>query len=129
MTDPIADALTRIRNAYLAHKRGIALPHSNLKEALMRLLQKEQYVSDVKVINEKPQKKLHVTLHYINKLPAITQVKRISKPGRRVYFRSSNIKPVLSGQGLAVISTSQGLLTDKEAKKQKVGGEVLCTIF
>lgn len=128
MTDPIADALTRIRNAYLAHKQGIELPHSNLKEALMRLLQKEQYVSDVKVTSEKPQKKLHVTLHYINKLPALTQVKRISKPGRRVYIRSSNLKPILSGHGIAIISTSKGLISNKEAKKQKLGGELLCTI-
>ena len=128
MTDPIADALTRLRNAYLAHQSGINLPHSNLKEALMLLLKKAQYVSEVKVIKKTPQKELQISLHYINKLPAITQIKRISKPGRRVYVRSGNLKPVLSGQGLAIISTSKGLITDKEAKKQKLGGEVLCTV-
>src|SRR3989344_9253581 len=101
MTDPIADALTRLRNAYLAHQSGINLPHSNLKEALMLLLKKAQYVSEVKVIKKTPQKELQISLHYINKLPAITQIKRISKPGRRAYVRSGNLKPVLSGQGLA----------------------------
>ncbi|MBI2010027.1 MAG: 30S ribosomal protein S8 [Candidatus Chisholmbacteria bacterium] len=128
MTDPIADTLTRIRNAYLARRSEISMPHSKLKEALMRLLQKEQYVSEVKVIDQAPQRQLQVTLLYVDKFPAITEIKRVSKPGRRVYIRQSQLKPILSGQGIAIISTSKGLISNKEAKKQKLGGELLCTV-
>ena len=129
MTDPIADLLTRIRNAYLVSKAEVTMPHSNMKEKLAKILEKSGYIEKVSVTNTKPQPTLTLTLSYIKKLPVVTGIKRLSKPGRRLYVRSNNIKPVLSGQGISIISTSQGLLTDKQAKQKGLGGELICEVW
>lgn len=129
MTDPIADLLTRIRNAYLVSKPEVSLPHSNMKEKLAKILQKYGYLQKVSVTPSKPQPTLNLTLSYIKKLPVVTGIKRLSKPGRRLYVRSNHIKPVLSGQGISIISTSQGLLTDKQAKQKGLGGELVCQVW
>jgi small subunit ribosomal protein S8 len=129
MTDPIADLFTRIRNAYMAHHHQLSLPHSKLREQICRLLAKEGYLDKITVNKDKNLTTLLIKLRYVNNLPAITNLKRVSKPGRRWYVRSDQIKPVLAGQGIALISTSQGLLTDKQARAQNIGGELICQVW
>ena len=129
MTDPIADMITRLRNGYLAHKLEVNIPYSKLKEAVAKLLEKEQYVAKVEVREEKVQKTLVVTLRYTGKLPAVTGVKRLSKPGLRKYSTTKQIPKSLGGYGVTIVSTSLGILTDKEARKKGVGGELLCSIW
>ena len=129
MTDPIADMLTRIRNAYMIKHNSVSIPHSKLKESLAGVLKEEGYVEDFTVEGEIPSKNINVTLKYVGKDPAVSKIDRISKPGRRVYIRSKYIKPTLSGFGISILSTSKGLMTDKQAKKQQLGGEVLCRVY
>lgn len=125
VSDPIGDLLTRMRNAQRARRAVCRAPWSKIKVQLLELLKREGYVSEVKVVGDEP--KLEVEVTFSKDHPAL-EVKRVSKPGRRVYTPSAEIKPVLQGYGIAVITTSQGLLTDKEAKAKKIGGEVLCTV-
>lgn len=129
MTDPIADLLTRIRNGYMVNKRTVMVPHSNIKFQLAKILKQSSYLKDIKVKPQKPQKQLILTLNYINKLPTLTGIKRLSKPGRRLYIGADKVKPVLSGQGIAIISTSKGLRTGQQARKQSLGGELLCKVW
>ncbi len=127
MTDPIADMLTRIRNASMARKQSIDVPYSKLKYMLANLLLKEGYAQSIEVAQNKLSFRMH--LRYTGEgQSAIRQIERISKPGRRLYITKDTIPTVLSGYGIAVISTSQGLLTNKEAKKKGVGGEFICTV-
>jgi small subunit ribosomal protein S8 len=133
MTDPIADMLTRVRNANHAYHESVAMPHSTIKTHIAEILQQEGYIAGWRV--EEPAegavgKTLHVDLKYgPNRERTIAGVKRISKPGLRVYAKATNIPRVLGGLGIAIISTSSGLLTDKQAAKRAVGGEVLAYVW
>lgn len=124
VTDPIGDLLTRMRNAQAARGTSTTAPWSRLKEELCELLKREGWLADVAVYEEEGHKMLEVQFVPGKKLT----LKRISKPGRRVYAGSKELRPVLRGFGIAVLTTSKGLLTDEEARKQSAGGEVLCTV-
>jgi small subunit ribosomal protein S8 len=132
MTDPIADMLTRIRNANTAKHDTVKMPSSKLKEALAKILAREGYIGAVTVkANEgKPGSTLEITLKYSDsRVRTISGIQRVSKPGLRVYKPADNLPRVLGGLGVAVLSTSQGLLTDREAHKRRIGGEVLCYVW
>ncbi len=130
MTDPISDMLTRIRNASLARHDRVEMPHSRLKESLAGVLKGEGYLDDVRVAEGEGRRTLTLILRYgRDKSSAIDGVRRVSAPGRRVYVRHDRIPRVRSGMGVSILSTSRGVMTDKEARKQKVGGELLCEIW
>lgn len=132
MTDPIADLLTRIRNAIMAGHKVVEAPASNLKKEIARILFEKGYILSYKVIEgENPQGVLKIALKYNpkSKKPAIHSIKRISRPGLRKYIGVDEMPRVLNGLGVAIISTSKGLMTDKEASKEKIGGEVLCYVY
>lgn len=129
INDPIADALTRIRNANLVKHESVSMPHSILKEELIKLLKNEGYVEGYVVEEKDGFKVIIVTLKYDNNQSVITGLKRISKPGLRVYSKAKNMPRVFDGMGTAVISTSKGLMTEKQARANKVGGEVLCYVW
>ncbi|MFI5236836.1 MAG: 30S ribosomal protein S8 [Ignavibacteriales bacterium] len=129
VTDPIADYLTRIRNATKAKKVRVEVPASRIKIGLSEILKNLGYIIDYEVISDNKQKKLNIVLKYKNGLPAINGLKRISKPGLRVYKAADKLPKVLNGLGTAVISTPKGLLTEKDAKKLLIGGEVVCYIW
>ena len=130
MTDPIADMLVRIKNALMARHKSVRVPSSKIKLEIARILKEEGYIEDFKYIKEKPQPEIEIILKYDeNKRPVIAGVKRISKPGRRIYKGYKDLPKVLDGLGIAIISTSQGIMTDHEARKRKIGGEVLCEIW
>jgi small subunit ribosomal protein S8 len=130
MTDPVADMLTRVRNANVAYKDEIAMPASNLKAAIADILKREGYIRDYLVEPTKPQATLRMALKYSpTRERSISGVRRVSKPGLRVYAKRDEVPRVLGGLGIAVISTSQGLMTDREARKQGVGGEVLAYVW
>ncbi|HEY8417650.1 MAG TPA: 30S ribosomal protein S8 [Limnochordales bacterium] len=130
MTDPIADMLTRIRNASMVYHDSVDVPASNLKKELARILKQEGFIRDYRVIDDGKQGIVRLYLKYgPNKQRVIAGLKRISKPGRRVYARRDQIPRVLGGLGIAVLSTSKGVMTDKEARRQGVGGEVICYVW
>jgi len=129
MTDPIADMLIRIKNALLARHKEVVVPHSKLKEAIAHILVKNNYLTEVKVVKQLPQSALVLTLGYEHKWPKITGVKRISKPGRRLYTAAGRVPSTLNGYGITIVSTSKGLLTDKQARQANVGGELICQIW
>ncbi len=129
VTDPIADLLTRVRNAVKAGKRWVECPSSNMKVNLAEIMKKNNFIRDYEVIEDNKQNVLKIYLKYINDEPAITGLKRISKPGLRKYADKNNIPRVLNGLGICVISTSKGLLTDKQAREQNIGGEIVCYIW
>ena len=130
VNDPIADMLTRIRNAQIAKHDAVVLPASNTKAAIAKILLDEGYIKSFDYIDEKPQGSIKIVLKYVNgKQPVIAGLKRISKPGLRVYARSEEMPRVLGGLGIAIVSTSKGLMTDREARKQNIGGEVLAYIW
>ena len=130
MTDPIADLLTRMRNALLAKHDRLDVPASKLKASVCALFKQEGYIEDYEVVEDTPQNKLRIYLRYNDRgTPAIRRLARVSKPGRRVYRGADEIKPVLNGLGVAFVSTSKGLLTDRDARKQRAGGEILCEIW
>ena len=130
VTDTIADMLTRIRNANQMRYQEVSVPASNLKISLAKILKDEGFIEDYKVNDDNVQGTIEITLKYgKNKERVITGLKRISKPGLRVYAKSTEIPKVLNGLGIAVISTSHGVMTDKDARKQNLGGEVLCYIW
>jgi small subunit ribosomal protein S8 len=130
LTDPLADMLTRIRNAGTARFDKVDIPASQMKISVARLLKEEGYIKNFKVIKDKKQNVLRIYLRYDeHNKPLIVGLQRISKPSRRVYAAKTDIQPVLAGLGVAVISTSKGILTDREARKQGVGGEVLCSVW
>ncbi len=129
VTDPIADFLTRIRNAVKAQKRFVEMPSSNMKVKMAEILKDNHFIRDFNVIEDNKQNVIRIYLKYVDGESSITGLKRISKPGLRVYVGSDEIPRVLNGLGLAIISTSKGLLSDKEARKQAVGGEVVCHIW
>lgn len=130
VTDPIADMLTRIRNAQVAKHDSIVLPASNAKKAIAKILLAEGYVKSVDFVDDGPQGSIKIALKYVGgKQPVIAGLKKISKPGLRVYAKSEELPKVLGGLGIAIISTSKGLMTDKDARKQMIGGEVLAYIW
>ena len=129
-TDPIADMLTRIRNANIAKHAEVQIPVSNLKLELAKLLKSEGYIQDFSIVDGEKFKMINVNLKYDDKnLPIIANLKRVSRPGLRDYRKSKNLPKVMDGLGIAIISTSKGLLTDRKARKENVGGEVLCYVW
>ena len=130
MTDPIADMLTRIRNANMVSHETVEIPSSKLKVELAKLLKAEGYITDYEVKESGKFKVLVITLKYDEKhKPVISKLERISKPGLRNYCKAKNLPKVLGGMGVAIVSTSKGLLTDRKARKENIGGEVLCYIY
>lgn len=143
MTDPITDMLNRIRNAQSVQKPSVKIPWSNLKFQIAKILEAEGFVGEVKKKGKKARKFIEIKLKYeiketkpegaLNpikeKIPVIMGLKRISKPGQRIYKGARDLKPVKGGYGIAIISTSQGVMTDKEARRRKLGGEVLCEVW
>ena len=130
MTDPIADLLTRIRNGLHSGKKIIDMPSSNLKKRILFILKEEHYIENFILLNNPIKKKIRVFLKYdINGQPAIVNIQRSSKPGRRVYVAANEIPRVLDGLGIAILTTSKGVISNKIAKKLNVGGEIICTIW
>lgn len=131
MTDPISDLLTRIRNAHLVNHDQLTVPGSNLKLEVCRILKEQGYIEEYNEEGDDPiSRRIRVILKYsTNGDPAIRRMQRVSKPGRRVYRGADALKPVLNGLGIGIVSTSKGLLTDSQAREQRVGGEVLCEIW
>jgi len=131
MTDPISDYLTRIRNAIMAKHKIVEIPASSLKKDITRILFDKGYILNYKFEDDKPQGKIKIALKYHpeSKLPAIKSLERISKPGLRQYVDKKKVPRVLNGMGIAILSTSKGVMTDKEARVQNVGGEVLCYVY
>ena len=132
MTDPIADMLTRLRNANVAMHDTVKMPSSKVKEALAGILQREGYIDGFAVHDDpgRPGRVLEISMKYAaDRTRTISGLRRVSKPGLRVYTRADHLPRVLGGLGVAVLSTSQGLMTDREARKRKVGGEVLCFVW
>lgn len=128
MTDPIADMLTRIRNAQMARLAHVEMPLSKLKKALADILKEEQYIDDVQVIDgDKPA--LRLVLRYAGKQPAIQSITRISKPGHRAYRKAGELPRILNDYGIAIVSTSNGLMTNKKARELGIGGEVICSVY
>ncbi len=129
-TDKIGDMLTRIKNGYLAGKKTVNIPHSSLKEQIAKIMVSENYLDGVSVHkNDQGFSELVITLKYLKGTPVLTDIKRVSKPGLRVYRSALELKPVLSGLGISILSTPKGIMSGSEAKKQKIGGEVLCELY
>lgn len=132
-SDPIADMLTRVRNAIMAGHTSVAIPHSKVKVAIAQILKQEGYVEDVTLTDDTPVRMIVVKLKYWGKRrerrPVISKIERVSKPGRRVYVSRNDIPWVMSGMGIAILTTPQGIMTGQQARRQGVGGEVLCTVY
>jgi len=129
MTDPIADMLTRIRNAVRVERQHVDMPASRVKQGVAEVLKREGYIWDYAVIEAEPVKQLRIELKYgPNGERVIQTIQRVSKPGRRVFSKSRDLRPVLNGLGISIISTSQGFVSDREARQQNIGGEVLCEV-
>jgi len=129
MTDPIGDFISRIKNAVLAKHETINLPYSKLRESLAEILKKEGYLTALVIDSTRQFPELVLTLKYINKQAAVTDVRRMSKPGRRLYVAANQIPRALGGYGVTILSTNKGVLTDSDARKLNVGGELLCQIW
>jgi len=131
MTDPIADFLTRLRNAIKANHRIVEIPASNLKKAMTLVLFEKGYILSYKFAEEGPQGVIKIALKYhpVTKTPAIRSLKRVSRPGLRQYSGSDTLPRVINGMGIAIVSTSKGVMSDKEARQMNVGGEVLCYVY
>ena len=128
MSDPISDMLTRIRNAQMAEKATVSMPSSKLKAAIAKVLQDEGYIEGFKVINDGAKATLEIGLKYYADRPVIEQIQRVSRPGLRIYKGSEDIPKVMNGLGIAIVSTSKGLMTDRKARASGIGGEVLCIV-
>lgn len=129
MTDPIADFLTRIRNAANAHHKVVDVPASKMKENLAAILKDQGFLADFQKIEDGPQGILRLALRYVNGSPSVVGMRRVSRPGLRQYAGATELPRVKNGLGIAIISTSQGLMTDKEARTRNIGGEILCYIW
>ena len=129
ITDPIADLLTRIRNANMVNHQSVEIPASKLKVELVKLLKEEGYIADYKLVDKEAFKVINVELKYIGNKPVIRGLQRVSTPGLRAYSKAKNLPRVFGGLGVAIVSTSKGLLTDRKARKENIGGEVLCYIY
>jgi len=129
MNDPIADMLTRLRNATAAGQSSLTLPYSKLKSDIAKILKKEGYINETELVTDEGHQAIKIQTKFVNKTSAITGLKRVSRPGLRRYVGAEEIPRVLGGMGIAVLSTSRGILTGHEARKQKVGGELLAYIW
>jgi small subunit ribosomal protein S8 len=133
MNDPIADMLTRIRNGLQRQHTSVSMPHSNVKEAIAQVLKEEGYIEDFSVLSQKPRDILQINLKYLggrrDRRAVITGIERISKPGRRIYVGKNEIPWVLSGMGVAILTTSRGIMTGQQARHLGEGGEVLCKVW
>ncbi|MBI4065256.1 30S ribosomal protein S8 [Candidatus Gottesmanbacteria bacterium] len=129
VNDPIADMLIQIKNASAARKRSVELPYSKAKMALATILSQEGYIDDVTTSGESIDKRLHMGVKYNGDVPTLTDLRRKSKPGLRVYVKKDAIPTVVGGMGIAILSTPQGIMTGKEAKKRGIGGELLCEVW
>ncbi len=128
--DPISDMITRIRNAQMRMSKNVTIPNSKFRIRILEVLKQEGYISDCKLLSDSNNKNsLSVDLKYSNGLPVIREIKIISKPGRRIYAKADSIPKIQNGLGLAILSTSKGIMTDNEARNQNVGGEIICRIF
>lgn len=128
-TDPISDMLTRIRNAIAVRKSEVTLPHSNIKEAVAKLLKETSFIDDVSVKDDRVGKILTIKINDEDSNPRITEIVRLSKPGRRFYVNSKEIPVVKRGRGVVIVSTSRGLMTGERAKTERVGGELICKVY
>jgi len=129
LTDPIADMLTRIRNAVRVERPYVVVPMSRVKLGVAEVLKREGYVWDVKKVETDPHVAIRIELKYgPNGERVIQDIRRVSKPGRRIYAKSQDLRPVLNGMGISIISTSHGVISDREARRQNLGGEVLCEV-
>ena len=130
LVDPIGDMLTRIRNAQMRLSNKVKIPNSKFRAKILDVLKKEGYISDYKISPETDNKNiLSVSLKYHNGSPVIKEIKRISKPGRRIYAKANSIPKIKNGLGLAIVSTSKGIMTDNDARNQNIGGEIICRLF
>ena len=129
LVDPIGDMLTRLRNGQMRSLNKINIPFSNFRQKILEVLKKEGYIIDFKIDGDKNIKTLLVDLKYYEGEPVIKEIKRVSKPGRRVYSKADSIPKVLNGLGIAILSTSKGVMSDSEAIKNNLGGEIICRIF
>ena len=129
-TDPIADMITRIRNAQLRALKTVAIPNSKFRARILDVLKEEGYISDYKFIPDTKNKgSLLVDLKYNNGLPVIREITRVSKPGRRIYTKADSIPKIQSGLGIAIVSTSMGIMSDNDARSKNIGGEIICRVF
>jgi small subunit ribosomal protein S8 len=128
ISDPVADMLTRIRNAQASEKTAVAMPSSKLKIAIAMVLKEEGYIEDFKVAQDGSRTVLEIGLRYYAGRPVIEKIERVSRPGLRIYRASRDIAPVMNGLGIAIVSTSRGVMTDRKARASGVGGEVLCIV-
>ncbi len=129
MSDPVADMLTRIRNAHMVKKKEVNMPASNLKFAIASVMQQEGYIESFSVAGEKADKTLTIKLKYYDDKPVINLLERISKPSLRVYAKSTEMPNIMNGLGVVIVSTPKGVMTGQNAKTQNIGGEVLCSVF
>ncbi|MBU42961.1 MAG: 30S ribosomal protein S8 [Leptospiraceae bacterium] len=129
LSDPIADMLTRIRNASRAGHPKVSFAGSNLKESIVSILKNEGFIANYEVKKENNKSNIEVELKYINKSPVIKEIERVSKPGRRIYSKSQEMRPVRNNMGIAILSTSHGVMTGRKAKKMNVGGEILLRVW
>ena len=128
--DPIGDMLTRIRNAQMRLLNNVEIPGSKFRAKILDVLKREGYISDYKIVKDsKNLESLSVDLKYSNGLPVIKEINRVSKPGRRIYAKATSIPKIQNGLGVAIVSTSKGIMTDDEARNKKVGGEIICRVF
>lgn len=128
-SDPIADLLTRIRNGYHGQLTHVNIPHSTIKIEILKILQEEGYISGFETTHESKFPMIRIELRYDKRKPVLQHLRRVSKPGLRVYKASSELRPIRSGLATQVISTNQGVMTDREARKRKIGGEVICEVW
>ena len=129
-TDPIADMITRIRNAQLRKLNTVSIPNSKFRARILDVLKKEGYISDYKILSDDNNKgSLSIDLKYNNGSPVIREINRVSKPGRRIYASADSIPKIQNGLGLAIVSTSKGIMSDDEARNKKIGGEIICRVF
>jgi len=128
--DPISDMITRIRNAQMRLLNNVEIPRSNFRAKILDVLKDEGYISNYKILSEKQNNKsLIVDLKYNNGIPVIKNIARVSKPGRRVYAKANSIPKIQNGLGIAIVSTSMGIMSDNDARSKKIGGEVICRVF
>ena len=129
-TDPIADMITRIRNAQLRTLKTVTIPNSKFRARILDVLKEEGYISDYKFLTDKKNKgSLLVDLKYSNGLPVIKEISRVSKPGRRIYTRAGSIPKIKNGLGIVIVSTSMGIMSDNDARSKNIGGEIICRVF
>jgi len=129
LTDPIADFLTRLRNAATSHRADVKLPYSKIKEEIARILKEEGYISEYEVDHSSRPAVIKVTMKFVNRTPALTGIKRVSKPGLRKYIGADEVPRVLGGMGTSIVSSSRGILTGRQAKRENIGGELLAIVW